>query len=308
MTATCAICPLPHPTGPARAEPNVAEIGHSCQPCADRMLRSLSDIETTMAQVELAHEMFGAQPVKRALRDRVSGATFGSQPPADLDVIAAMDPRTQRLYDENGRPEHEDDALSPYRKLKAWEDVARRARGITTPSKATRTSEIAHLLRLHHAWILSSEELIDYAETLAEVRGYVLARLPHAKPTREKPICPCTHCDTGQVWAGTGTVPVCDHCGTQFDTEAITEARLSNARQIESRTAPDVVATLAERGVTVTESQVKHWGDRGHIWRAVYNGERRYLPDEVQHHTERLCRLDQQHLTRWGQATRIPPL
>ncbi|MCA1195117.1 hypothetical protein [Saccharopolyspora sp. 6V] len=178
-----------------------------CSACAETMRRQLREIEDYAAVLTAEPGRGGTGGTRRA-----SG--FGSRPPARLDVIAAMDPRT--VSHALGDDDTDGDVrsiLGGLDQLARW--VVEETGDVRATHRPTVTTETRYL-RGRIAWCAGRQWIDELADDLHELHA-TARRLAGDAPPR--PLAPCPDC-AGPLWpvGDTDTIAVrCGDCGATYD-------------------------------------------------------------------------------------------
>jgi len=177
---------------------------YCCSQCVNTMLRHLREIEDYATTLDVT-------PGRGGNTGRRSPG-YGSRPPARLDVIAALDPRT--VPHAIGPDDTDGDVRSILGTLTAlaqW--VAEECddpRPLAAPTIATET----RYLRNRILWATGQQWVDELAEDLRQLHRQVVTLAGDSA----RPLAPCPSC-AGPLWpAGNGQVlgVRCGQCGTEF--------------------------------------------------------------------------------------------
>lgn len=188
-----------------------ADLGrYTCADCAATMLRWLGEIEDYTATLNSAPSRGGDGSGRRS-------PGHGSRPPARLDIIAALDPRS--VPHAIGPDDVDGDVrsiLGTLTGITGWvADERRRLDEPPEPSRApTIAGEVRYLLgRID--WCTRQVWIDDLADDLRQLHRQVVALAGDSR----RPLAPCPGC-SGPLWpAGNDQVVGvrCGECGTAFN-------------------------------------------------------------------------------------------
>ncbi|MER7078149.1 MULTISPECIES: hypothetical protein [Bacteria] len=191
--------------------PRAAEPGrYTCEPCAERMrcwLREIDDYAATLT----------AAPGRGGDGGRRSRG-YGSRPPARLDVIAALDPRSVGHVI---GPDDVDDAtrsiLGTVNRLCGWvhSELLRLDANHHAPPRDLTITRGTGWLRGYIDWCTRQVWADDLADDLRELH----AQLRRLAGDSTRPLAPCPDC-IGSLWpvGDADTIAVrCGVCGTSYD-------------------------------------------------------------------------------------------
>lgn len=188
-----------------------ADLGrYTCQQCAELMRRWINEIETYTATLNSAPSRGGDGSGRRS-------PGHGSRPPARLDVIAALDPRS--VPHAIGPDDVDGDVrsiLGTLTGITGW--VADERRRLDEAPEASRTPTIAGEVRYllgRVDWCTRQVWVDDLAEDLRQLHRQVVTLAGDST----RPLAPCPDC-TGPLWpvGDSDTVAVrCSDCGRSCD-------------------------------------------------------------------------------------------
>lgn len=243
---------------------------------ANHLLRLLNDIERAVV-------FLSAQPAVREVGSQARNPNRpGSREPISLDLIdvcaevPAMLTSWVRLVWEERDAEATDDA------------------GLDVGPDGVAITQLCRWLRQRVTWIARRPWVDELGTELGGLR-HRLQRAPGSpllRDTTSRVVCPKCG-ETVIVRAqDRGTyvewVARCTGCHQSLTEAAVDDARLQSMRRLNWRTAAEIVDALGSEGFAVTATQIRKWGDRGHIAndpdhdpRRVGDKPRRFLPEQV---------------------------
>ncbi|SDZ55330.1 hypothetical protein SAMN05216215_109720 [Saccharopolyspora shandongensis] len=183
---------------------------YTCEPCAERMRRWLREIDDYAATLTTA-------PGRGGDGGRRSPG-YGSRPPANLDVIAALDPRSVAHVI---GPDDTDDAtrsiIGTVNRLCGWvhSELRRLDADHHAPPRELTITRGTGWLRGYIDWCTRQVWADDLADDLRELH----AQVQRLAGNSTRPLAPCWDCG-GPLWpvGDTDTLAVrCGDCGNSYD-------------------------------------------------------------------------------------------